>query len=81
MNIKEKELFDYINCPLFYDLAYNKHIPIKDNISMQTLLDTVTHYFYSNLINGKVCTMDELKNKWDSICEQNKYYIDSKKNL
>ena len=81
MNIKEEELFNYINCPTFYDLAYNKHIPLKDNLSMQTLLDTVTHYFYSNLINGKVCTMDELKNKWDSICDKNKYYIDSKKNL
>ena len=81
MDLSEKELFEYINCPVYYDLAYNKHIPLKENISMQTLLDKVTHYFYSNLINGKVCSMDELKKKWDSICSKNKDYIDTKKNL
>jgi hypothetical protein len=41
----------------------------------------VAKYFYFNLLNGKVCTTGELKNKWDSICKANQDFIDAKKNL
>lgn len=81
MIFKEDQIFDYIKCPAYYDMAYNKKIPISDEVSMQILLNIVVDYFYSNLLNKKILTIDELKRKWDSICEKNKNYIDNKKNL
>lgn len=81
MILTEDQFFDYIQCPAKYDLKYNKRIPSSESVTMQKLLDKVVKYFYSNLLDGKVCTMEQLKQKWDSICEKNIYFIDTKKNL
>ena len=81
MNITEEQLFDYIACPAYYDMKHNKRVPTTKEPTMQTLLDQVARYFYTNLLNGKICTMDELKRKWDSVCSNNKDYIDSRKNI
>lgn len=81
MDITDRQLFDYITCPAYYDMVYNKKIQTYEPKSMQKLLDKITRYFYSNLLNKKICTMDELKRKWDHICEQNKEYMTSKMNL
>lgn len=81
MKITDEQLFDYITCPAYYDMKYNKNIPTQGQPTMQKLLDKVSRYFFSNLLNKKVCTMDELKKKWDKTCEQNKEYINSRKNL
>lgn len=79
--MKEEELFDYIKCPAYYDMKYNKNIPMEKEINMQYLLNNIAKYFYSNLLNKKICSMDELKRKWDHVCQANKQYIDSKKNI
>lgn len=81
MTLTDQQMFDYITCPAYYDMKYNKSIKIKEEPTMQKLLDQVCRYFYTNLLNKKVCTMDELKRKWDKICEQNSQYINSKKNI
>lgn len=81
MLITEEQLFDYITCPCYYDMKYNKGIPVSKEVTMQSLLDQVSRHFYSNLLNKKVCSMDELKRKWDSICEKNKEFINSKRNI
>ena len=81
MNINEEEFFDYIKCPAYYDMKYNKNIPATKPKTMQGLLNIVVNYFFTNLLNKKICTMNELKRKWDSICENNKDYINSKRNL
>lgn len=79
--ITEDQLFDYIKCPAFYDMKYNKKIPYKDTVSMQYLLDQVCRKFYTNLLDKKVLNMQDLKKKWDSVCNGNKDYINSKRNL
>ena len=81
MRLSEQQLFDYIMCPAYYDMKYNKRIGFKEEPTMQKLLDKVSKYFYSNLLDKKVCTMNELKHRWDIVCEQNKDYINSKRNL
>lgn len=81
INITDKQLFDYITCPAYYDMKYNKGIKTEEKVTMQKLLDKVTRYFFTNLLNKRICTMDELKRKWDKVCEQNKDFINSKRNL
>lgn len=81
MLITEDQLFDYITCPCYYDMKYNKRIPFSKELTMQSLLNQVARYFYSNLLNKKICTMDDLKRKWDSIYEKNKEFINSKRNI
>lgn len=81
MKITENQMFDYITCPAYYDMKYNKKINVQKSPTMQRLLDNVTSYFYSNLLNKRVCSMDELKRKWDSVCKNNEEHINSKRNL
>lgn len=81
MKISEQELFDYIECPALYDMKYKKRIPYSETKTMQSLLNVIVNYFYSNLLNKKVCTMDELKRKWDSVCITHKDFMNSKRNL
>lgn len=81
MDITENQLFDYITCPAYYDMKYVKRINAKKGPTMQRLLENVSNHFYTNLLNKKICSMDELKRKWDSVCNKNKDYINSKRNL
>jgi hypothetical protein len=81
LKITEQQLFDYIECPAKYDMKYTKGIDLQEPISLSRLLNKVAKYFYINLLNGKVCSINDLKNKWDSICKANPDYVDPKKNL
>ena len=81
MVLTEQQLFDYITCPALYDVKHNKNIPIGESISMTKLLEKVSKYFYVSLLNGKVPSSNELKKKWDSICQQYEQYVDAKKNI
>lgn len=80
MEITEKQLFNYIDCPAKYDIMYNMKIDFPENMTYQKLLSTTSRFFYMNLLNGKVCTYAELKTKWDTLCS--KYaFMDVKKTL
>lgn len=80
MEITEKQLFNYIDCPAKYDIIYNMKIDFPEYMTYQKLLTTVSRFFYMNLLNGKVCSYAELKSKWDSLSE--KYaFMDAKKTL
>lgn len=81
MVINEQQLFDYITCPAMYDVKHNKHIQIGETVSTAKLLNKVAKYFYVNLLNGKVPSSNDLKKKWDSVCNQYIDYVDSKKSL
>lgn len=81
MQITEQQIFDYIFCPTKYDIKYNRGIPIQDPISMPRLLRKVSKFFYLQLVNGKVPSLNELKGKWDNVCKANSDFIDSKKNI
>lgn len=82
MNLKEQELFDYITCPAYYDMKHNKKLGFTEEPTMSKLLNQIPRHFYSNMFNNKkICTMDDLKKKWDSICSKHKDFINSKRNL
>jgi hypothetical protein len=77
----EQQLFDYMFCPAKYEMRYVKGIDLSDPISLPRLLNKVAKFFLFNLLNGKVCSINELKSKWDSISKQYPDFIDSKKNV
>lgn len=81
MKITEEELFDYIRCPAYYHMKHHTKLPVEENISMPVLLDKVAKYFYFKLLDQKVPTLNELKNKWDSICKKHPDYITPKRNI
>ena len=81
MKLTERQLFEYIYCPAKYHIKYIMNIDIAEPISMQKLLNTMSRYFFLNLFNGKVPTYDELRKKWDSLCELHSGYMDNKKVL
>src|SRR5574344_472477 len=81
MRITETQLFDYISCPLTYNLRYNMKMDFHEQTSMNQLLNMVASYFYMNIMNGRIIQPSGLKKKWDSICEKNSDYIDTKKCL
>lgn len=81
IKITEQQLHDYIKCPVYYDIKYNSKLSLNEGHTLQTLLGKVAKYFYFHLLNGKICTLSELKTKWDSICGQYPDVIDAKANL
>ena len=69
--LSEGQLWSYANCPVQYDMAYNKKtIPEKPPMFSE-YLQPVAAAFFANLMNGKVLSGDELKRRWDSICNKN----------
>ncbi len=79
VTITEQQFFDFISCPAMFEMKYIKKIPCQESTSNSRLLERVGKYFYFNLLNKKICSNSELKNKWDSICQANKDEINSKK--
>lgn len=81
MKLTEQQMYDYMFCPAKYDLKYNKLINIEEQKTLNHLLNKVAKYFYVNLMNEKVLSLNALQKKWDSICETNTDYINNKKSL
>ena len=81
MLIDENNMFDYINCPAKYYIKYHTKINIKDEISLPFFLTQISNFFFSKLLNGSVPTYNDLKKRWDRICESNKAYLNDKKVL
>lgn len=81
MIISEEHFFDYIDCPTKYELKHINKVEITENKSVPKLLSSVVNYFFFSVYNGKIPSMEALKNRWDKICEKNIDYIDPKKNL
>lgn len=69
IKLTENQLFDFANCPSLFEMKYVKKLPMSEETSFSQLLNKVSNYFYLHLLNGKVCSLAELKKKWDSICE------------
>lgn len=78
VTLTEQQFFDYMACPAMFEMKYIKKIPISEPISTPKLLSKIAKYFYINLLNGKICTNNELKRKWDSICQSHEGEITSK---
>ena len=82
-NIKltEDMIWSYANCPVQYDLIYNRKIIPPETITLRYYLMKVINYFFLNLMNGEVTEPSKLKDKWDLIWKENVDYIDSNKGI
>lgn len=81
MKITEEQFFDYMHCPAYFEMKHIRKIPVIENVNHIKLLDKVAKYFYLNILNGRIPTTGELKNKWDSICKDYEDQLDPKKVL
>lgn len=68
MQITESELFAYIECPVYYQIQYERQ-QITAKKTLKKLIEQVVQYFFVNLLNGKVKTYKELQIKWDKLCK------------
>lgn len=79
MNITEQQLFDYIYCPVKYDLKYNHKIILNEPASIKSILGQVSKYFYMYVINNlKTPTFNILSNKFESLFKQHVDVLSSK---
>jgi len=76
--LNEEQLWSFANCPVQYDMAFNKKIIPKKPPMFGEHLQIVANAFFANLMNGKILSGDELKRKWDSVCNKHPE-IDSRK--
>lgn len=79
MKLTEQQLFDYNFCPVKYYLRHIAKIDVPEAPTMNKLLNQVAKYFYTSVANGKKPTLRQMQAKLDSICEENKEFINSKK--
>ncbi len=81
LDLTEKQFFDFMKCPVYYDLIHSKQLSIQDPPSMNKLLNKVAQFFFMKLMNGKVPSTDSIKTKWDKLCAANQDYMTSAKCL
>jgi len=77
--LTERQIYNYIACPVKYETIYDKQLATDEYDSMPQLLKHVAMAFYTNLMNGRVLTTDELKRKWDKECEAHSDFVTAKK--
>ncbi len=71
IQLTEKQLVDYIRCPVFYSLKYGDFsLNMDDPPSMSNLLNQVISGFCAKLMDGEVMRPDILKRKWDMLCRK-----------
>ena len=75
----EKQLYEYIRCPAYYDLVNGKKIAPEQRPSITSLLEKIGNAFMLNLMNGTVLTQDQIKKRWDTVCEDNSDRINPNK--
>ena len=69
--ITEQQFFDYIVCPCKYDLKHNRKLIINDKISIPKILNQVSKFFYTYVLNNlKTPTMNQLTKKYESIFKE-----------
>ena len=84
MRLTEQQFFDYISCPLKYDMKYNKGLLIPDTFSINNILIIMTKFFYMYVVNNlKTPTFNLMTNKFESAIKpyiniiSNKQYTDA----
>ena len=79
MELKEKELFEYIYCPIRYKLLTNGNV--FNEKSFKKLCYEAINYYYNAKSNGLKADASTLKKKWDSIASNNTSTLNAKKVL
>ena len=80
MELKEKELFEYIYCPLRYKLLINGNI-FNEQKSFKKLCYEAINSYYNAKCNDLKADSNTLKKKWDSIASNNSTILNPKKVL
>lgn len=80
MILRESDLFEYIKCPLRYQIL-SKGNKLGENKSFKKLCYEAINHYYSAKSNGMRADCNTLKRKWDNIAINNKETINSKKVL
>lgn len=79
--MQEDQLYDYIKCPAMYDMKHIKKIPLNRVNTFKDCIKYVANYYYTNLLNNKVLSTNDIKKKWDNVCEKNTNIINDKLNI
>ncbi|SFJ65241.1 PD-(D/E)XK nuclease superfamily protein [Paenibacillus sp. UNC496MF] len=77
MEITVEQLYDFKACPLRYKFIEIDKMPVKlsQNDGLREAIKTTISYFYLNLHQGKLVSMEDLKAKFGSIWyDKNKIY-------
>ena len=80
MVLKEKELFEYIYCPVRYKLLKNGNM-FDEQKSFKKLCYEAINSYYNAKSNGLRADANTLKKKWDSIASHNTSILNPKKVL
>lgn len=78
MDVTEQQLFDFINCPVLYDIKHNKQLPLEESVGFQDIMRKVSRFFYLKLSLGEVPSLAELKRKLDTAFKPYAGVIDDK---
>lgn len=79
MQLTERQLMDYMRCPVYYQGAYEHGLVPIEQPSMSTLLGKVAHAFCLQLSAQVVPSKHEVEKMWDRVCRQNQEYITEKR--
>ena len=80
MELKEKELFEYLKCSLRYELI-KKGIDIGSERSYKKLASKTINQWLASKCNGMKADSITLKKKWDKVAQENTDILNPKKIL
>lgn len=70
MVINEEQFFDYMRCPIEYDMIHNKEVLIGHKKTYNSCLMDIWKKFSTHLMQGEVLSTAKLKVCWDNMCEK-----------
>lgn len=76
--LTEKQLYDYLYCPVYYDLLHNFHALLEEKDSQKALLNKCVLSFFSSMLGGYIMTTGDMKKKWDRLCADANFTNDKK---
>ena len=79
MQLTERQFYDYMKCPIYYQGGYQYGLTPIDQPSMNKLLNKVAHAFCAQLAAQVVLSRRDVEKMWDRVCKQNSEYITDKK--
>ena len=79
MQLSDRQLFDYMKCPVYYQGAYKYGLTPIDPPSMNKLLGKVAHAFCAQLAAQTVPSKRDVENMWSRVCRKHSDYINDKK--
>lgn len=76
--LTEDQIWNYMMCPAHYEMSRRKIIPDISQ-SLKGYINRVSKLFFTNLMNGTILPLEQLKKEWDKICKKHSDFIDQKK--